>query len=249
MAGLNDHRENKEDDLDVQYAPSHSITLTPGGLLQRLAGGTNEARVNSLHGQGIERLGVGLTVEAIAPDGLIEAVERERCARLRAGCAVAPGMEACRRRALRRDLSRVRRRLPRSNAQDGRLWRDTRRHACLSRPHTKTERTIMHDIDEFLKKHHVTEIEAIIPDMAGISRGKIIPRSKFESGESMRLPQAVMIQTVTGDYPEDGSLTGVTDPDMVCVPDASTIRMIPWAVDPDRPGDSRLRPLRRHAGR
>ncbi|MEM5328572.1 glutamine synthetase family protein [Paraburkholderia sp. JHI2823] len=90
----------------------------------------------------------------------------------------------------------------------------------------------MHEIDEFLKKHHITEIEAIIPDMAGIARGKIIPRSKFESGESMRLPQAVMIQTVTGDYPEDGSLTGVTDPDMVCVPDPSTIRIIPWAVDP-----------------
>ena len=74
VAGLNDHRENKEDDLEVQYAPSHSITLTQGGVLQRLAGGTNEARVNSLHGQGIERLGTGLTAEAIAPDGLIEAV-------------------------------------------------------------------------------------------------------------------------------------------------------------------------------
>ncbi|MGA9914116.1 gamma-glutamyl-gamma-aminobutyrate hydrolase family protein [Paraburkholderia sp.] len=74
VAGLNDHRENKEDDLDVQYAPSHSITLTQGGLLQRLAGGTNEARVNSLHGQGVERLGVGLVAEATAPDGLIEAV-------------------------------------------------------------------------------------------------------------------------------------------------------------------------------
>jgi putative glutamine amidotransferase len=30
--------------------------------------------VNSLHGQGIERLGIGLTAEAIAADGLIEAV-------------------------------------------------------------------------------------------------------------------------------------------------------------------------------
>jgi putative glutamine amidotransferase len=74
VAGLNDHRENKEDDLDVQYAPSHSITLAPSGLLQRLAGGVDEARVNSLHGQGVERLGAGLTAEAIAPDGLIEAV-------------------------------------------------------------------------------------------------------------------------------------------------------------------------------
>lgn len=89
----------------------------------------------------------------------------------------------------------------------------------------------MERIDEFLRKHRITEIEAIIPDMAGTARGKIIPRSKFESGESMRLPQAVMIQTVTGDYPED-AITDVTDPDMVCVPDASTIRLIPWATDP-----------------
>ncbi|KVC82806.1 glutamine synthetase family protein [Burkholderia ubonensis] len=87
-------------------------------------------------------------------------------------------------------------------------------------------------LDEFLRQHRITEVEAIIPDMAGIARGKIIPRNKFESGESMRLPQAVMVQTVTGEYPEDGSLTGVTDPDMVCVPDPSTICLIPWAVDP-----------------
>ncbi|RKT22348.1 gamma-glutamyl-gamma-aminobutyrate hydrolase [Paraburkholderia sp. RAU2J] len=81
VAGLNDHRENKQDDLDVQYAASHSITLMRGGLLQRLVGNANEARVNSLHGQGIERLGVGLTAEAIAPDGLIEAVSvNDACA-------------------------------------------------------------------------------------------------------------------------------------------------------------------------
>jgi putative glutamine amidotransferase len=73
-AGLNDHRENREDALDTQYAPSHSITLTQDGLLQCIARGAKEARVNSLHGQGVERSGAGLTVEATAPDGLIEAV-------------------------------------------------------------------------------------------------------------------------------------------------------------------------------
>ncbi|XUW86892.1 gamma-glutamyl-gamma-aminobutyrate hydrolase family protein [Burkholderia sp. M6-3] len=74
VAGFSDHRENKEDRLDLQYAPSHTVSLTQGGLLQRLAGGPNEVRVNSLHGQGIEQLGMGLVVEATAPDGLIEAV-------------------------------------------------------------------------------------------------------------------------------------------------------------------------------
>jgi len=74
VAGFSDHRENKEDRLDLQYAPSHTVTLTQGGLLQRLAGGAKEVRVNSLHDQGIEQLGMGLVVEATAPDGLIEAV-------------------------------------------------------------------------------------------------------------------------------------------------------------------------------
>jgi len=74
VPGLHDHRENKVDTLDLQYAPSHCISLTQGGLLQRLAGGAGEARVNSLHDQGVERLGAGLAIEATAPDGLIEAV-------------------------------------------------------------------------------------------------------------------------------------------------------------------------------
>ena len=38
----------------------------------KLAGGTH-ALVNSLHHQGIDRLGQGLRVEARAPDGLVEA--------------------------------------------------------------------------------------------------------------------------------------------------------------------------------
>jgi putative glutamine amidotransferase len=40
--------------------------------LRKLAG-NRRVRVNSLHWQGVEQLGAGLTVEARAPDGLIEA--------------------------------------------------------------------------------------------------------------------------------------------------------------------------------
>jgi putative glutamine amidotransferase len=49
-------------------------------MLHSLAG-TDRARVNSLHWQGIERLGDGLAVEARAPDGLIEAFRVEDTAR------------------------------------------------------------------------------------------------------------------------------------------------------------------------
>ena len=72
VAGFNDHREDKEQPLDVQYAPAHEVQLEPGGLLMRLAGG-NRIEVNSLHWQGVDRLAPDLAVEARAPDGLVEA--------------------------------------------------------------------------------------------------------------------------------------------------------------------------------
>jgi len=74
--GFMDHRENKDDPLDVQYGPAHEVALVAGGLLATLAGDT-QAVVNSLHGQGVRRLGEGLVVEAQAPDGLIEAYRHD----------------------------------------------------------------------------------------------------------------------------------------------------------------------------
>lgn len=74
--GFLDHRENLDDPLDKQYAPVHAVTFNPGGILAKVAG-TPSAQVNSLHGQGIARLGRGLKVEAVAPDGLVEAFRHE----------------------------------------------------------------------------------------------------------------------------------------------------------------------------
>ncbi|MEB0043252.1 MULTISPECIES: gamma-glutamyl-gamma-aminobutyrate hydrolase family protein [unclassified Pseudomonas] len=71
-----DHREHSDDPLDVQYGPSHTMHIQPGGVLAGL-GLPSEIEVNSIHGQGVERLGPGLRVEARAPDGLIEAISVE----------------------------------------------------------------------------------------------------------------------------------------------------------------------------
>lgn len=68
-----DHRDDHEQPRPNRYEAAHSVALTEGGLLARLAGGRTEIQVNSLHGQGIAWLGDGLVVEATAPDGLIEA--------------------------------------------------------------------------------------------------------------------------------------------------------------------------------
>jgi putative glutamine amidotransferase len=73
IPGRLDHREPQTVSRDAEYAPAHAITITATGLLARLSG-MNQAMVNSLHHQGIDRLASSLQVEAVAPDGQIEAV-------------------------------------------------------------------------------------------------------------------------------------------------------------------------------
>ena len=73
VPGYGRHREDKGQPVDVQYAPAHEVRFAAGGLLARITR-RDSAQVNSLHTQGIDRLGDGLVVDARAPDGLIEAV-------------------------------------------------------------------------------------------------------------------------------------------------------------------------------
>jgi len=113
-----DHREDPSQSLEVQYAPVHAVHIQAGGVLAGL-GLPSEIQVNSIHAQGVDRLGAGLRAEAVAPDGLIEAISVE------AGKAFALGVqwhpewqvssnphylaifqafgEACRKRAIQRD--------------------------------------------------------------------------------------------------------------------------------------------------
>jgi putative glutamine amidotransferase len=74
VPGYHDHRERDEDPVEVQYGPAHPVRILPGGVLAGFANGRTEAVVNSLHSQGIDRIAPGLRVEAVAPDGPIEAV-------------------------------------------------------------------------------------------------------------------------------------------------------------------------------
>jgi putative glutamine amidotransferase len=72
VAGMLDHRDDHGQPLEQQYAPAHPVWLEPGGRLAEILD-TSVVDVNSLHEQGVERLGDGLQVEARAGDGLIEA--------------------------------------------------------------------------------------------------------------------------------------------------------------------------------
>ena len=79
VPGYSDHRDDESQPLEVQYGPAHDVILEPGGLLRAMAD-SDRIRVNSLHSQGVDRLGPGLAVEARAPDGLIEAFRVQRAA-------------------------------------------------------------------------------------------------------------------------------------------------------------------------
>ncbi len=70
--GHHDHRAARDAAVEVQYGLAHEVIVEPGGLL---AGIVDRPRidVNSVHGQGANRLAEGLRIEARAPDGLVEA--------------------------------------------------------------------------------------------------------------------------------------------------------------------------------
>jgi putative glutamine amidotransferase len=67
------HHAADEVDFNGMFDHQHPVALTPGGVLAR-AFDAETATVNSVHYQGVDRLGEGLLVEARAPDGVVEAV-------------------------------------------------------------------------------------------------------------------------------------------------------------------------------
>jgi putative glutamine amidotransferase len=71
--GMHDHREDSSLGLNERYAPVHRVDLNPEGILAKLTD-QDTVQVNSLHGQGIDKLADGLQWEARAPDGLVEGV-------------------------------------------------------------------------------------------------------------------------------------------------------------------------------
>lgn len=75
-AGQHGHYHPAGDGADLAdlFGYTHDVDVRPGGVLSRWVT-PGRHRVNSVHHQGIERLGGGLQVEAVAPgDRLVEAI-------------------------------------------------------------------------------------------------------------------------------------------------------------------------------
>ncbi|WLD58555.1 glutamine synthetase family protein [Salinispirillum sp. LH 10-3-1] len=93
----------------------------------------------------------------------------------------------------------------------------------------------MEKLTKWLKEHNITEIECITPDQTGIARGKIMPTDKFIAEKGIRLPESVLLQTATGDYPDDDIYYSLLDPadiDMHLRPDDGALFLVPWALEP-----------------
>ncbi len=73
VPGRFDHRMPKTREMDYRFALAHGVTFRKDGPFDRFNEGVH-ARVNSLHGQGIDQLASRLTTEGVAEDGTIEAV-------------------------------------------------------------------------------------------------------------------------------------------------------------------------------
>ena len=69
--GHKDHRARTNVDIDEAYGLVHKVSLR--GMLRDWVG-SDQIMVNSLHWQGISRVASGLKPEALAEDGLVEAV-------------------------------------------------------------------------------------------------------------------------------------------------------------------------------
>jgi putative glutamine amidotransferase len=79
--GLMDHRGDDSKPVDEEYGLAHPVNLILGGPLAQTLQGLDEGvlqdgqfMVNSLHGQGVNRLAPGMRVQARAPDGVVEAM-------------------------------------------------------------------------------------------------------------------------------------------------------------------------------
>ncbi len=84
----------------------------------------------------------------------------------------------------------------------------------------------------YLDGQAVEEVEIVIPDLAGTSRGKAMLARKFRPDETYFLPISLFYQTISGEYVDMDITNQWLERDVVLVPDLSTASAVPWAGVP-----------------
>lgn len=85
---------------------------------------------------------------------------------------------------------------------------------------------------DYLSGRRLDEVECIVPDIAGVARGKAMPAFKFEHQKSFFLPTSIFLQTITGEWADaPKGEDEYKEPDMTLVPDFTTATAAPWTAD------------------
>ena len=103
-----------------------------------------------------------------------------------------------------------------------------------ARPAERSPITTLAEARAWASARGVTEIECLVPDLAGVARGKIMPSSKFFDDTAMALPSSIFMQTISGEYPDEseGFRYDPSDGDLELRPDFATLCEVPWAPEP-----------------
>ncbi|SDX03807.1 glutamine synthetase [Ruegeria halocynthiae] len=81
------------------------------------------------------------------------------------------------------------------------------------------------------RQRKIDEVECIVPDIAGTSRGKAMPAVKFDPATDLALPISLFYQTISGEY-VDMEIEGQwLEKDIVLKPDMNTACAVPWSDD------------------
>jgi glutamine synthetase len=86
----------------------------------------------------------------------------------------------------------------------------------------------------WLAARGIEDIECVVPDQAGVARGKMMPVQKFLAAPTSPIPGSIFTQTIAGDWPpdDDSFQNDGSDRDVLLEPDFSTLSVVPWETDP-----------------
>jgi glutamine synthetase len=85
-------------------------------------------------------------------------------------------------------------------------------------------------IEHWLNENSVQDVEVVVGDLAGISRGKVMPAKKFAKAlgtNGLRLPESLFGMTIDCDYIGNEYITDL-EVDVFLEPDFATAGLVPW---------------------
>lgn len=91
--------------------------------------------------------------------------------------------------------------------------------------------TLPEAFGDYLNGRRLDEVECIVPDLAGMSRGKTMPSHKFDPDQSLFLPVSLFYQTISGEWVDMDIQDQWLEADIVLRPDLTTASAVPWADD------------------